>query len=219
MITNVMNAGQWGHLEERAPARARRRARRGRRRGTPPALRRVAAARRPRRGGRGADAGGDPPRLRRRAHHRIGRAQHEQGDAGRRALLGCREQSYSCAAPPWGELIAVNANTGDIAWRVPLGEFPELEAKGIKTGQPSLGGGMTTAGNLVFIGATIDGIFRAFDARNGRELWRDKLEAPAHSIPGHLHGQGRQAVHRRAGGRRRLPAQSDGGYGDRVRVA
>ena len=44
------------------------------------------------------------------------------------------EHRYSCAAPPWGELIAVNANTGDIAWRVPLGEFPELAAKGIKTG-------------------------------------------------------------------------------------
>ena len=54
-------------------------------------------------------------------------------------------------------LVAVNVNTGDIAWRVPLGEFPELAAKGIKTGQPMLGGGITTAGNLVFIGATIDG--------------------------------------------------------------
>ena len=73
--------------------------------------------------------------------------------------------------------IAVNANTGDIAWRVPLGEYPELVAKGIPmTGAPRLGGAITTAGNLVFIGATIDGIFRAIDARNGKELWREKLE-------------------------------------------
>ena len=111
------------------------------------------------------------------------------------------QKRYSCSEPPWGELIAVNANTGDIAWRVPLGEFEELEAKGIKTGQPSLGGGMTTAGNLVFIGATIDGIFRAFDARNGRELWRDKLEAPAHSIPASYMGRdGKQYIVVPAGG-------------------
>jgi quinoprotein glucose dehydrogenase len=111
------------------------------------------------------------------------------------------EKRYSCNAPPWGELIAVNSHTGDIAWRVPLGEFPELAAKGIHTGQPSLGGGITTAGNLVFIGASIDGIFRAFDARNGKELWREKLEAPAHSIPStYLGKDGRQYVAVPAGG-------------------
>jgi quinoprotein glucose dehydrogenase len=111
------------------------------------------------------------------------------------------QHNYSCSAPPWGELVAVNANTGDIAWRVPLGEFPELAAKGIKTGQPMLGGGITTAGNLVFIGATIDGYFRALDARNGTELWREKLDAPAHSIPStYLGRDGRQYVVVPAGG-------------------
>jgi glucose dehydrogenase len=90
---------------------------------------------------------------------------------------------WSCSEPPWGELVAVNANTGDIAWHVPLGSFPELEAKGIKTGTPVSGGAITTAGNLVFIGASIDGMFRAFDARNGRELWSDKLPASAHGTP------------------------------------
>ena len=90
---------------------------------------------------------------------------------------------WSCTEPPWGELVAVNANTGDIAWHVPLGGFPELEAKGIKTGTPVSGGTITTAGNLVFIGASIDGMFRAFDARDGRELWSDKLPAAAHGTP------------------------------------
>src|SRR5688500_12432143 len=61
---------------------------------------------------------------------------------------------WSCSEPPWGELVAVNANTGNIAWHVPLGAFPELEAKGIKTGTPVSGGAITTAGNLVFIGAS-----------------------------------------------------------------
>ncbi len=91
---------------------------------------------------------------------------------------------WSCAEPPWGELVAVNANTGDVAWRVPLGEFEELTAKGVKpTGTPSAGGAVTTAGNLVFIGATIDGWFRAFDARNGKELWRDKLPVASQGTP------------------------------------
>ena len=111
------------------------------------------------------------------------------------------EKKYSCAEPPWGELIAVNADTGDIAWRTTIGEFAELEAKGIKTGQPMLGGAMTTAGNLVFIGATIDGVFRAIDARNGKELWREKLDAPAHSIPSTYMGKdGKQYVVVPAGG-------------------
>jgi len=64
-----------------------------------------------------------------------------------------------------------------------------------------LGGGITTAGNLVFIGATIDGFFRALDARNGAELWREKLDAPAHSIPStYLGRDGKQYVVVPAGG-------------------
>ncbi len=106
------------------------------------------------------------------------------------------EKMWSCTEPPWGELVAVNANTGDIAWRVPLGEFEELTAKGVKpTGTPSSGGAITTAGNLVFIGATIDGWFRAFDARNGKELWRDKLPVPSQGTPSTYMGRdGKQYV-------------------------
>jgi quinoprotein glucose dehydrogenase len=89
-----------------------------------------------------------------------------------------------CQAPPWGELSAVNANTGDIVWRVPLGIDEELEAKGLpKTGAVNVGGPIVTAGGLVFIGATIDDRFRAFDARTGEELWVTKLSASAHSVP------------------------------------
>ena len=105
------------------------------------------------------------------------------------------ETRYSCNPPPWGELIAVNASSGDIAWRIPIGIFEELEAKGIKTGTPMLGGGITTAGDLVFIGATVDGYFRAIDARNGKELWSSKLEVPAHSVPSTYMGRdGKQYV-------------------------
>jgi quinoprotein glucose dehydrogenase len=103
---------------------------------------------------------------------------------------------WSCTQPPWGELVAVNANTGDIAWRVTLGEFEALTAKGVKpTGTPNAGGAISTAGNIVFIGATIDGYFRAFDARNGKELWRDKLPAPSQGTPStYLGRDGKQYV-------------------------
>jgi glucose dehydrogenase len=94
------------------------------------------------------------------------------------------KQSWPCQQPPWGELSAVNANTGEIAWNVPLGEFDELTAKGIPpTGAPNEGGSITTAGGLVFIGATIDEKFRAFDAKTGKQLWVTKLEGAANAVP------------------------------------
>jgi len=106
------------------------------------------------------------------------------------------EKMYSCVEPPWGELIAVDADTADIAWRVPLGEFEELTAEGVpQTGTPNVGGAITTAGNLVFIGATVDGYFRAFDARDGEELWRDRLPAPSQGTPSTYMGRdGKQYV-------------------------
>lgn len=106
------------------------------------------------------------------------------------------EKMWSCSKPPWGELVAVDANSGDIAWRVPLGEFEELTAKGVpQTGTPSVGGLITTAGNLIFIGATVDGFFRAFDARNGEELWRDRLPAPSQGTPStYMGSDGRQYI-------------------------
>ena len=82
-------------------------------------------------------------------------------------------EGYPCNAPPWAELFGINADTGDIVWRVPLGEYKELAAKGIpKTGTATNSGApVSTAGGVVFIGGTADGQFRAFDAMTGKELW------------------------------------------------
>jgi quinoprotein glucose dehydrogenase len=100
-----------------------------------------------------------------------------------------------CQQPPWGQLTAVNVNTGEFAWRVPLGLTETLPADKQRTGRPGNGGSIATAGGLVFVAATDDGRFRAFDARNGRELWMVTLPAVAHATPMTYEGRdGRQYV-------------------------
>lgn len=94
------------------------------------------------------------------------------------------DKQLPCQQPPWAELMAVNANTGDIAWRVPLGTMDEMEAKGVhNTGAFGQGGPIVTAGGLVFIAGTIDKRFRAFDSRTGRVLWETKLDSEGHTSP------------------------------------
>ncbi len=106
------------------------------------------------------------------------------------------KDAYPCQEPPWGELSAVNTATGDIAWRVPLGSYD-----GKPTGTPNLGGPIATAGGLVFIGATLDAKFRAFDARTGKELWTAELDGAAISVPAtYLGRDGKQYVVIAAGG-------------------
>ena len=107
-----------------------------------------------------------------------------------------------CQQPPWGEMVAINVNTGDIAWKVPFGLVDSLEEKGIKgTGTPNVGGPIATSTGLVFIGATRDRRFRAFDAKTGKELWSAKLEASAAATPITYRGKdGKQYVVVAAGG-------------------
>jgi quinoprotein glucose dehydrogenase len=89
-----------------------------------------------------------------------------------------------CQQPPWAELMAVNAGTGDIAWRVPLGTSDEMEAKGIhNTGSFGQGGPIATAGGLVFIAGTIDKRLRAFASHTGKQLWEAKLDSEGHTNP------------------------------------
>ena len=98
---------------------------------------------------------------------------------------------------------AINLNTGEMVWKVPLGVIDELEAKGIpKTGTSNLGGSIVTAGGLVFIGSANDARFRAFDAKTGTELWVTQMEASGHATPMTFQGKksGKQFVVIAAGG-------------------
>ena len=89
-----------------------------------------------------------------------------------------------CQKPPWGHLTAINLDTGEFRWRSVLGVVDALLAKGIApTGTSNLGGSLVTAGGLVFIGATNDRRFRAFDKDTGKELWATPLPASAHATP------------------------------------
>jgi quinoprotein glucose dehydrogenase len=99
----------------------------------------------------------------------------------------------------------VNARTGDIAWRVPLGITEELPEARQRTGRLNMGGPITTAAGLLFIGASNDRRFRAFDSRSGKELWVERLEMSAHAVPiTYLGADGKQYVAVVAAGRSAL---------------
>ena len=130
LFVNIMNIGQWGHMEKRG-------------------------------------------------------SQYVRTSAyGSYARFWNRETHVPCQNPPFGELIAVDLASGDVAWRSVLGTVDALEAAGVhNTGALNIGGSITTAGGLVFIAATNDSRFRAFDSKNGKVLWEVKLEASGHTSP------------------------------------
>jgi glucose dehydrogenase len=152
LFVNVMNVGQWGHMEKRGSSYVRTSA------------------------------------------------------YGPYARFWDRETRIPCQKPPFGELIAVDLASGGIAWRSVLGRIAALEAIGVQgTGSLNLGGSIATAGGLVFIGATNDSRFRAFDSKTGKLLWEVKLEASGHTSPITYMGRdGRQYV--------ALMAAGGGGY-------
>jgi quinoprotein glucose dehydrogenase len=121
-------------------------------------------------------------------------------------------EGYPANATPWGTLNAINLNTGEYLWKITLGQYPELVAKGLPdTGSENYGGPVVTAGGLLFIGATVrDRKFRAFDKATGKLLWETLLPLSANATPATYRVNGRQYVVIAAGGDRD-PATAKGG--------
>ncbi len=111
-------------------------------------------------------------------------------------------EGYPAVKPPWGTLSAINLDTGEFAWQVPLGEYPELVKQGMtNTGSQNYGGPVATAGGLVFIAATLfDHKLRAFDKATGEQLWEYELPAAGVATPAVFDVDGRQFIVISAGG-------------------
>jgi quinoprotein glucose dehydrogenase len=113
------------------------------------------------------------------------------------------KDGYDATKPPWGTMNAIDLNTGDYLWRVPLGEYPELTKKGIPiTGSESYGGPLATAGGLVFIAGTPDERIRAFDKMTGKIVWEYQLPAGGFATPITYEMNGKQFIVLAVGGSR-----------------
>ena len=118
---------------------------------------------------------------------------------------------YPSIKPPWGKMNCIDLDSGEFVWREILGEHPELTARGIpKTGTLNFGGSVATKGGLVFIGATADPKFRAFDAKSGVEVWEWELQAGCNASPCCYEVGGKQYVAIAAGGGRRKTGTPSG---------
>jgi len=123
-------------------------------------------------------------------------------------------EGYPAIAPPWGTLNAIDLKTGEYVWKINLGEFPELAAKGMtNTGSENYGGPIVTAGGLLFIGATsFDKKFHAFDKSTGELLWETTLPFAGNATPITYAVNGRQYVVMAAGGGKDVKSRSGGVY-------
>jgi quinoprotein glucose dehydrogenase len=122
------------------------------------------------------------------------------------------KEGYPAITPPWGTLTAVNMNTGEVVWKETLGDYPELKAKGIHSGTENFGAPAITAGGLLFIGATSDEKFRAYNKRTGELLWEVDLPAAGIATPSVYEVNGKQFVVIACGGGGKMRTKSGDTY-------
>ena len=144
--------------------------------------------------------------------------QDSDGTRARYRFTGYRKfqdiDGYPAVVPPWGTLNAIDLNTGKYLWKVPLGDYPELAARGVKTtGTENYGGPVVTAGGVLFIGATMfDDKIRAFDSSTGALLWEYKLPFAGVATPAVYMVDGREYVVIAASGGRNPKEPAGGDY-------
>lgn len=119
------------------------------------------------------------------------------------------KEGYPAVAPPWGTLTAIDLQTGKIVWKNTLGDTPEFKEKGIHTGTENYGGPVVTAGGLLFIAATKDAMFRAFNKRTGKLLWEAPLPFPGFATPTIYQVDGQQFIVIACGGGKLGTASGD----------
>ena len=148
------------------------------------------------------------PRDELRAAARSGKHPHSEFARKSGTPYGMRRETLlspfgvPCTPPPWGSLVAVDMSRGEILWSVPFGTTEGRAPFAFKYGLPSVGGPIVTAGGVAFIGAALDGRFRAFDVETGKELWQSKLPAGGQATPMTYEIDGKQYVVIVAGGHR-----------------
>jgi len=117
------------------------------------------------------------------------------------------QEGHPAIRPPWGTLNAINLNTGEFEWQIPLGNHPELQVAGaLQTGSEGSGGPIVTAGGLVFIGSTRDKKLRAFTKDKGKLLWETTLPGVANATPCTYMSEGKQYVAISVAGDKENPA-------------
>jgi quinoprotein glucose dehydrogenase len=119
------------------------------------------------------------------------------------------KEGYPAVMPPWGTLTAIDLNTGKQVWKDTLGDYPELKAKGIHAGTENYGGAVVTAGGLLFIAATKDSKFRAYNKRTGKLLLELDLPAPGFATPSVYEKNGKQYIVIACGGGKLKTKTSD----------
>ena len=119
------------------------------------------------------------------------------------------KEGYPGIKPPWGTLSAIDLSTGRLVWKNTLGDYPELKAKGIHAGTENWGGSVVTAGGLLFIAATRDEKFRAFNKTTGKLLFETSLPAGGYATPSVYSVNGKQFVVIASGGGRMRTKSAD----------